>query len=164
MCYSIHERMHAYMQVCCEVFIFYFSFSFAFLIIIIFVACSFYASFLLLVRMKAGHWPFNIFFFSFPSLFLYFPYLISFRMTSENLLFFLPLFVFSLWTYYFFYFLFCLLFSIFFLVFSIDFLDYIFYFFSSVILYASLLCEFIWFIFKFIFLFFLKILIECYMF
>ena len=43
---------------------FIFLFPSLFFHITIFVACSFYASFLLLVRMKAGHWPFNIFFFS----------------------------------------------------------------------------------------------------
>ena len=41
---------------------FIFLFPSLFFHITIFVACSFYAFFLLLVRMKAGHWPFNIFF------------------------------------------------------------------------------------------------------
>ena len=143
-------------------FIFIFS-SLFFLIITIFVACSFYASFLLLVRMKAGHWPFNIFFFSF-----------SFSLPLFLISYFFP---YDQWKSFIFFFhylfslfehiissIFCFAFYSQFssLYFPLIFLDYIFYFFSLVILYANLLCEFIWFIFKFIFLVFLKNLIECY--
>ena len=127
-------------------FIFNFS-SLFFLIITIFVACSFYASFLLLVRMKAGHWPFNFFsfFFSLPL------FLISYFCSYDQ------------WKYFIFFFhylfslfehiissIFCFAFysQISSLYFPLIFLDYIFYFFSSVILYANLLCEFIWFIFN----------------
>ena len=106
LCMSIHMRMCVivYTNACMHTYKFdvkylflIFLFPLLFFLITIFVACSFYASFLLLVRMKAGHWPFNIFFFFLsPSLFLYFPYLISFRMTSENILFFFFHYLFSL--------------------------------------------------------------------
>ena len=72
LCMSIHMRMCVivYMNTCMHTckfavkYLFLIFFPSLFFLITIFVACSFYASFLLLVRMKAGHWPFNIFFFS----------------------------------------------------------------------------------------------------
>ena len=129
-------------------FIFIFS-SLFFLIITIFVACSFYASFLLLVRMKAGHWPFNIFFFSFSFSLPLFPisYFFSYDQWKS--------FIFSSTICFLSLNILFLLFSI--LPFILNFLPCIFhwffwitffYFFSSVILYANLLCEFIWFIFN----------------
>jgi len=139
-----------------------FPFPWLFFLITIFVACSFYASFLLLIRMKASHWPFNIFFS--PSLFLYFPYLISFRMTSENLLFFSSTICFLSLNILF------LLFSV--LPFILNFLPCIFHWFFWITFFISFLqlfCMLIYCVSSYdlflIYIFILlKILIECYMF
>ena len=131
---------------------FIFLFPSLFFHITIFVACSFYAFFLRLVRMKAGHWPFNIFFFSIYFSLPLFPisYFFSYDQWKSFIFFFHYLF--SLFEHIIssiFCFAFYSQFSS--LYFPLIFLDYIFYFFSLVIiiLYSNLLLEFIWFIFNF---------------
>ena len=154
-CISIYMRMCVivYTNACmhtCKFAVKYlfliFPFPSLFFLITIFIACSFYASFFLLVRMKAGHWSFNIFFsFSLPLFPI--PYFFSYDQWKSFIFFFHYLF--SLFEHIIssiFCFAFYSQFSS--LYFPLIFLDYIFYFFSSVILYANLLCEFIWFIFN----------------